>query len=792
MKTNKNFISVISVFMAVLMVLVNLSLPVGALSDEIVADSTVQPIVKPEDKIDATLKEKMETASPDEKIPVAIWFEDIDKEKLEATVEKNCGISKEDVFVNQNDSAIDTQLSRAIESENETVLKSYVEDKIDSSKEQRRIKELYKNTLLDVSADFYTEHNENIVSTAEIPEVDITFLSRLTPFMIAEVNCSKLAELSADDRVLSIGYYSEETDVLSSENTRDANTDAMNIDESVEKFGLTGEGVTVLQIEGGYVRSDIVEFDNIPYPENINLVINKDLYSPTDVNEIPYQANPTSHANYVARKLQEVASDVLIYSVRDVMYEDIEWAIENCDIDLINVSADIGAGNYDDEYVAQWYDALISTYSISLVASAGNTYEQHKNNWPIVLTPSSGYNSISVGVYKVDTGMMKDYRYNPADNADVVRYKPDIIAAAPDTSTAAPFVSGIVALMMEMNISVSSNPALVKAILMASCHGKALPYSSADEQENMFDGLTLKQGAGKVDAYKALSIALMGTYETGTILYGSQNVNTISYPYDTNVNVSLVWLKENIFPYGLGPGTASSGNTVSIPLQELTLDVSNNGNILKTSNVTNSGKQLVYFSADDDTQYDIHITKTSNDNKTPVTYACAWSTSVQKELASAQINGKMAKGQQISATAQCNDGTAAGANEVNYQWQSSADGDTWVNIAGAVSRSYTLTSQEFNKYVRCLITPKTDSGILPLAVIAESDLKVIVYGDSNLDGVVNSKDATAVQKYAAGRIDFTDDQKRAADVSGDGDVNVQDATLIQEYIAGIISVFPVE
>ena len=791
MKTKKTFISVISVFMAMLMVLLNFSLPVGALTDEIVADDIAKPIINPEDKIDATLKEKMETASPDEKIPVAIWFEDIDKETLEAEVEKTCGISKEVAFDVQNDAESDARLLRAVEDKDETALKSYVEDKIDTSKEQRRIKELYKNTLLDVSADFYTEHNENIVSSAKIPEEDITFLSRLTPFMIAEVDSSKLVELSADDSVLSIGYYSENVETVPSENTRDANTDAMNFDKSFEKFGLTGEGVTVLQIEGGYVRSDIVEFDNIPYPENINLVINTDLYSPTDVNEIPYQANPTSHANYVARRLQEVASDVHIYSVRDVMYEDIEWAIENCDIDLINASADMGAGNYDDEYVAQWYDALISAYSISLVASAGNTYEQHKNNWPIVLTPSSGYNSISVGVYKVDTGMMKDYRYNPADNADVVRYKPDVIAAAPDTSTAAPFVSGIVALMAQLDYTVAVNPALVKAILMASCHEKALPYSSADVQENMFDGLTLKQGAGKVDAYKALSIVLMGTYSTGRVSPSASNTIDLSFPNDTNVNVSLVWLRRNIFPYEEGPGTVGSVNTTVVPLQELSLSVVNNGNVLKTSNVTNSGKQLVYFSADEDTEYDVRITKTASNNTFTV-YACAWSASNQKELTSAQINGKMAKGQQISATAQCNDGTTAGTNEVNYQWQTSADGNTWVNIVGAVSGSYTLTSQEFNKYIRCIITPKSNSGILPLAIIAESDLKVIVYGDSDLSGNVNSKDVTAVQKYVAGRINFTDDQKRAADVNGDGIVTDQDSTLIQNYLAGIISEFPVE
>lgn len=65
MKINKKLMSFVSIFMAVLMVFVNLSLPVGALDSTIDADATVQMPTNPEDKIDPVLKEKMETASPD-------------------------------------------------------------------------------------------------------------------------------------------------------------------------------------------------------------------------------------------------------------------------------------------------------------------------------------------------------------------------------------------------------------------------------------------------------------------------------------------------------------------------------------------------------------------------------------------------------------------------------------------------------------------------------------------------------------------------------------------------------
>lgn len=797
MLKKKSTYSFISVFMAVLMIVLSVVSPVGALSETLTTEEvTLKPSVNPEDKIDPALKEKMAEASPDEKIPVAIWLEDIDKEELETTVEQTCGIAKADVSVKQSDISLDTELYQAIDSQNEAVLRSYVDEKIDASKVQREMKKLYNSTLRSVASDFYTEHNESIVSTTQIQTNDIIFLSKLTPFMLAEVDAAKIAELSTNESVMSIGYYNDEVSLPSSsasDTNFSENMAAMNIDKSVEKFGLIGDGATILLIDADYVRDDHSNYYKVLYPENIRVIYNQNEYLTTDSEMFPYKTAPDSnHANHVVGALQTIASGAFIYSVKPYSYEDIEWAIENEDIDVINASIGYTTDTNEKPYITQWYDALVSAYGITLVASAGNDYGSYSGNWPVVLSPSRGYNSIAVGAYDSLTGKMRDYRYNPIDDPQIVKYKPDLVAAARDTSTGSPYITAIIAMMIEMNPDIVGNPALVKAILMASCHEKALRNDSdLDAQENIFSGLTLKQGAGKVDAYKALSIVLMGTYETGAIPYGSQNVNTLSFPYDTDVNISLAWIKNNIFPFGLGPGTPDSINTVSVTLQELTLSVANNGVIFKTSNVTNSGKQLLYFSSEEDMQYDIHVTKTSN-NTTPVYYAYAWSTSFQKELTNAQLNGKFAKNQQLSVTAQCNDETTAGVNTLNYQWQSSADGNSWFNISGATSNTYTLTNQEFLKYVRCKVTPKSTSGILPYPFVADSDLKVIIYGDSDLSGAVNTKDATAVQKYVAGMIDLSDDQKRAADVDGDGDVDTNDATYIQKYVASQITVFPVE
>lgn len=58
-------------------------------------------------------------------------------------------------------------------------------------------------------------------------------------------------------------------------------------------------------------------------------------------------------------------------------------------------------------------------------------------------------------------------------------------------------------------------------------------------------------------------------------------------------------------------------------------------------------------------------------------------------------------------------------------------------------------------------------------------------GDSDLDGVITIKDATAIQKYLASLQLFVTQQKINADMNGDGSVDIKDATAIQKYLAGL-------
>ena len=63
----------------------------------------------------------------------------------------------------------------------------------------------------------------------------------------------------------------------------------------------------------------------------------------------------------------------------------------------------------------------------------------------------------------------------------------------------------------------------------------------------------------------------------------------------------------------------------------------------------------------------------------------------------------------------------------------------------------------------------------------------LVRGDITKDDSITIADATLLQKYAVGAVDFDDLQLFNSDVNHDGEISVVDATLIQKYIVGLDS-----
>lgn len=64
-------------------------------------------------------------------------------------------------------------------------------------------------------------------------------------------------------------------------------------------------------------------------------------------------------------------------------------------------------------------------------------------------------------------------------------------------------------------------------------------------------------------------------------------------------------------------------------------------------------------------------------------------------------------------------------------------------------------------------------------------------GDINGDGMVDILDSTEIQKYAAEKIEITDEQFELGDVNKDSFVDVMDALLVQKYVVGKYDIPPI-
>ena len=59
----------------------------------------------------------------------------------------------------------------------------------------------------------------------------------------------------------------------------------------------------------------------------------------------------------------------------------------------------------------------------------------------------------------------------------------------------------------------------------------------------------------------------------------------------------------------------------------------------------------------------------------------------------------------------------------------------------------------------------------------------IMYGDVNLDGKVNGKDATRLMKYLKGQVKLSASEKKNANVFLDGKIDSADTDILMKYLA---------
>ena len=164
----KNLLSIIGILLILAMVSAFLTLPVSA---------TVEAEATALAKIDPILLEKMKTASPDEKISVWIWFDDLEKtsiaEKANDEYDKSLTVIQQDKVMPSDNLA--TYLSDAsdllFQDSSDMVsneLSQFIEDTLAISTTQKKQYDEYKNTYRQIASEMYVEHNNKTVFVANL------------------------------------------------------------------------------------------------------------------------------------------------------------------------------------------------------------------------------------------------------------------------------------------------------------------------------------------------------------------------------------------------------------------------------------------------------------------------------------------------------------------------------------------------------------------------------------------------------------------------------------------------
>ena len=99
------------------------------------------------------------------------------------------------------------------------------------------------------------------------------------------------------------------------------------------------------------------------------------------------------------------------------------------------------------------------------------------------------------------------------------------------------------------------------------------------------------------------------------------------------------------------------------------------------------------------------------------------------------------------------------------------------------NNSTILTTDSLSTSSAAASKPTTPTSTANTTIIKDERL----FGDVNLDGKVNIKDATTLQKHLAKMITLEAENLSVSDTNRDGKISISDATTIQKKIAGLIS-----
>lgn len=593
--------------------------------------ATVETETNPEpswkDKIDKPLFEKMEKEGG--KLPVWVWFKDIDDEVISKEVYERTGLTEDDL--NVIDENISDDLSQRIVSIEEQDEKEKLETRrmfqeyMDRTQEQRQEEskrtDEYIAALREVQDEIYPEHNRHIFNDLKISQKDIISAETIGPFYILNLNAYEIEQVAKNENITYLAYYENAECIADTDPDYDDLTAVMNASEVSRirsELSLNGSGISMGIIEQFRVMTSDNNFtNNTIYVHSLDGIPNSENW----------------HTTFVARIAggsRGVAPNSTMYSC-PAQYDNefksqVNYLVSQ-NVHLVNMSAHLlrdSIGTYDP--IEKFVDYITYKKRLLFVKTAGNN--DNKIN-----VPGNAFNVITVGGF-FNSGSVDDTRTKSSTDIMFMNsnyylnssacFKPEVIAPqvtgyqpsrGTGTSYAAPVVTGTIALLFKIRPSLANQPEAVKAIIMSSCHRKVANASthSNEPSETMEQGLTAHQGAGAINPYLAVAITASGNYGIRT-MNASSTSETVSFKvpsYESSgLNCSIAWLREN-----------SSENIVADEVN-LDLNLYRKNTLMRTSAKVHSSAEMAYIPLTPTGKYYAQIVRTSaTGNKVRFAYA---------------------------------------------------------------------------------------------------------------------------------------------------------------------------
>lgn len=853
---NRYMYSAISVILILMIVISCFALSASATAQ-------IKPVLK--NKINSLLAEKMQLVTDDVKIPVYIWYADIDQNAVEKEVKAECGLSADNISVDYEMPSDELIMSYRTGSENAVVeMNAYFERTKDERAKEKEFTDKYVLVRRNVSREKYSQKANDIISAFTSLEENIIFKSEYAPAIIANLTKSDINQLKNDDRIEELGYLEpcvgsdlELTDSASEDALIQINNDAMGISKTLGLLSLTGEGVKIGMLESSCpdVQNELIDDANITIRDSVVMKdhsVNVARIMVGDVDGIAQNAQLFSARNPDA------------YGINDLFdYEQFEWLISK-GVSIINLSYGIfplNSGEASYAFTEKWVDHLVSYHSITVVAATGNGGLSGQR----VCSPAMAHNVIGVGAYSTNYTVEHDDDYmqgysnwiNLGDEYIGVE-KPDVImpgdittldyvgASINDivseteykttgTSFAAPMLTGSIALMLELKPSLSAYPQAIKAIVMASCHRKVLPYASGQE-EDIEDGITDRQGAGVPDVWTMACIVSQGTYGIG-VLSGGQQIHRFVQPKygASKMNVSLCWLRDNskVDEENINNNSLNVGNYVN-----LDLSINYNASQQAVSEKLNSSTEMLYVDMNSSSgMYEVVVRRNSTCTD-EVRYGYAYSTNspyfspdstegifrlrnlaTQEYLSlNTSTNQLLMQGYMSTNTKQewIIQEIPTGAHNIKSAYNSVQgianvgsiiDSYNKTVVLGTDTLNFSIFDWDFEEltadygavrfytrtgatewYFGCDESKAIISSNISSSLNGYWILERINYrrGDVDLDGDLDANDELYIQRYIADTYTFNNKQLYLADVNDDGRITTDDSTKLQKIRLGMV------